>query len=102
MQEFKCLPQIGSLDGLANGKGMIAKMMINVGVVLLVIALVFCCVFPFIRELCTRATIRQMAITILTGQYNTDEGDDLYIAVRTEEVKTYGLMPKKEKSPGKY
>lgn len=72
-------------------------MAISLGIILLVIALIFCCLFPLLRSFCIRATVKSMSVVACPchkeGLHPDEEEDVLLMAVEISETKATGLDP---------
>lgn len=72
--------------------GWAMKMLINLGIVLVVIALIFCCVFPCLREMCLKATVKQMSVTVRQVQ-DDDSASVPLLEIQTTETESFGPLP---------
>lgn len=73
--------------------GWARKVLIKFGIVLIVLTLIFCCVFPCAREMCLKATVRQMSVIVRQGQ-DHDSGDLPLLEIQTIEIDAAGPLPK--------
>lgn len=66
------------------------KILMILGIVLVVIALIFCCVFSCLRELCLKASIR---LGNIVRPINYPNVENLLFVIQTTEFDTFGPLP---------